>query len=102
MELSLKDIKESLKEEVKFPFGIGNKVLIRTVTHIQTGEITELVGNFVVLKDAAWIADTGRFNECLGKGTFSEVEPMTCKCIVNITAIIDAFEWQHALPRGVK
>ena len=85
-----------------FPFGVGDKVLIRTVTHIQTGQITEIVGDFICLKDSAWIADTGRFNECLKNGTFSEVEPVDCKQAVNMKSIIDVFEYNHALPRGVK
>ena len=93
---------ERLTKNNDFPFGAGDKVLIRTVTHIQTGEIVEIIGDFIVLKDSAWIADTGRFNECLKKGVFNEVEPVFVKQAVNMKSIIDVFEFNHSLPREIK
>ncbi len=53
---------------------IGKNYLIRTVTHIQTGRVVSVDQNEIVLEDAAWIADTGRFTGALESVEFSEVE----------------------------
>ena len=84
------------------PFAVGKKYLIRTVTHIQTGECVSIIGSFVELKNAAWIADTGRFHDCLSKGTFNEVEPYPGGVTVNSSSIIDFVEFAHELPVNQK
>ncbi len=84
------------------PFEVGKKYLIRTVTHIDVGECVSIVGGFVILKDAAWIADTGRYHDCLTKGDFKEIEPYPNDVFVSIGCICDATEWKHELPRGQK
>lgn len=91
----LKEIQGFCKKEKvnKVPFKIGTKYLIRTVTMIQTGEVKEIYPQFLVLKDAAWIADTGRFSEALiDQEKFNEVEPFKNDCIVALGSIIDATE----------
>ena len=73
------------------PFIVGEKYLIRTVTMTHTGEVKEIRGKFLVLKDADWIADTGRFSMALeDQDTFSEVEPFKNDAIVNMDTIVDA------------
>lgn len=42
-------------------FATGNKLLIQTVTLYYVGEVTEVDGMFVVLKDASWVHWTGEF-----------------------------------------
>ena len=75
------------------PFEIGKKYLIRTVTMIQTGMIKAVRGKFLVLEQAAWIADTGRFSEALeDQEKMKEVEPFKNDAIVNMDTIIDATE----------
>lgn len=75
------------------PFEIGKAYLIRTVTMIQTGRIKEIKGKFLVLSEASWIADTGRFSEALqDQDKFNEVEPFKNDAIVNMDTIIDATE----------
>jgi len=75
------------------PFEIGKKYLIRTVTMTLTGEVTNVYASFLKLSRAAWIADTGRFNEALiDQSKFSEVEPFKNDCIVSLGAIVDATE----------
>lgn len=90
-------------------FTIGAKYYIRTVTHHQVGECVgvETVGNtpFVVLKNASWVADSGPWNEALTKGLVAsncEVEPCPGLVRVNVTSIIDVFDWSHDLPKEVK
>lgn len=105
--LTLGEIKELMKlfgspEKLELPYEIGDKVAIRTVTHYQTGRISKIVGKFLILEDAAWIADTGRFMDFVEKGTFNECEPLTCAVKVNSDTIIDSFEWRFPLPRAQK
>jgi len=84
------------------PFKIGQKYFFRLVTHYISGRITGVYGDFIELEDSAWIADTGRFSDALKKGEFSEVEPIFGVHGLNMTAIIDYFEWNHKLPREQK
>lgn len=72
------------------PFKVGEKWLFRTVTHIDTGEIVSIHGDLVVLKNAAWVADTGRFSDSLRNSVFDEVEPYTNECVINIGSLVDA------------
>ena len=90
------------QENPAVPFEVGKCYLIRTVTMIQLGRVKSIVGDFLVLEDAAWIADTGRFNECLVSGKPSEVEPFNGDAIVNLSAIVDAVQWNHALVTEVR
>lgn len=83
-------------------FEIGKAYLIRTVTHYYTGRLVKITAQELVLEDAAWIADTGRFNECLKTGQLMEVEPFEDSVIVSRGAVVDATAWKHALPRSVK
>ena len=86
----------------EIPFVVGGKYFIRTVTYFATGRVAEVKGNFLVLEDAAWIADTGRFREAIMSGVLSEVEPVEVPMYLNINTITDAFEWSHELPRDQK
>jgi len=107
MELSLKDIKELLccnsKEDFQ-PFEIGKAYLIRTVTHIDLGIVKAVGDKEIVLTQASWIADTGRFHNALKDGPtkLNEVEPYTHDVILGRGALIDATEWPHGLPREQK
>jgi len=80
----------------------GQKVFIRTITHYYTGKVAEVDGQFILLEDAAWIADTGRWSKCLATGEMSEVEPFPNEVLVSLAAIVDIAPWNHALPRDTK
>ena len=67
---------------------VGQKLFIRTVTYHMTGEVVKRMGAFIQLKDAAWIADSGRFNEAIKNGTLSEVEPVGTAWI-NLSSVVD-------------
>ena len=87
---------------LELPFKVGQAYFIRTVTYFATGRVKAIVGNFLVLEDAAWIADTGRFSDALAKGVMEEVEPVSTEMFVNTSSITDAFPWNHDLPREQK
>lgn len=91
-----------MKKAPKSPLSVGNKVFLRTVTHYYTGKILQVTATEIILDDAAWIADTGRFSNALATGVFSEVEPFPATISVNRGAFVDATHWPHDLPRAVK
>lgn len=80
---------------------VGQKLFIRTVTYHMTGEVVKRMGTFIQLKNAAWIADSGRFNEAIKNGTLSEVEPVGTAWL-NLSSVVDFFPWKHKLPTDVK
>lgn len=84
------------------PFKIGEKIFVRTVTHYLTGKVKDVVGKFLVLQDAAWIADTGRFMDAIEKGTIKECEPVTSDVRLNTDTIVDCYSWLFELPRTQK
>ena len=85
-----------------FPFGPGDQVFVRTVTHHHTGRITDVGSDWIELEDAAWIASDGRFHVALRDGVFEEVEPVPGRCVIGRGAIIDMYDWPHKLPREAK
>lgn len=89
-------------KKVHSPVRMGNKVLIRTVTHYHTGRIVLLTKDEIVLEDAAWIASTGRFNHALVNSTAEEIEPFPFPVSVNRGAVIDVTDWRGDLPRSTK
>lgn len=75
------------------PWVVGKKYFIRTVTMHLTGELVSVGQHELVLKNAAWIADSGRFNEAVRDvSKCKEVEPFAAPVIVGRGAIVDATE----------
>lgn len=81
---------------------IGDNYFIRTVTHHFTGKLVKVTSQELVLVDAAWIADDGRFAQAVAKGEFSEIEPYPDgrEVIVGRGSLIDAVKLETALPRS--
>jgi len=94
MEISLEDLKEiiSTNSKLDHPYKIGENYLIRTVTMIYTGKLTKVFKDELVLENAAWIAETKRWNESVRDCVFEEVEmyPADREVIVGRGAISDA------------
>lgn len=80
---------------------IGKAYFFRTVTYHITGRVKRLIGNIVVLTDAAWIADSGRFMDCIKSGKLNEVEPVG-NAYLNLATVVDFFDWKHELPKTQK
>ena len=80
----------------QFPY--MDKVAIRTVTHYYTGRVTAASERFVLLDEAAWIADTGRWYQFVADGTYNEAE-YAGEVAVAIGAIVDVVPWKHELPK---
>lgn len=94
-------IKDQLKEEEQTPFEsyydfIGRKIFVRTVTFHLLGEVTKIVGKIVFLKNASWIADSGRFNEFIKNGEASEAE-FIGDYFFNLDSVVDGRLWTKKL-----
>ena len=101
MDLTITDIKALLGSDTS-PDPLdprrGECLLIRTVTMTVTGRVVDSSPCWIVLDDAAWIADTGRFADAIASGTLTEVEPMGCGVRVARGSIVDVAPWRHDLP----
>ena len=86
------------------PVRVGNTVYIRTVTHHYTGRIVALDAQEIVLVDAAWVVDSGRWADAIATGTLNEVEPYLdgVTVAVNRGAVCDVCDWTSDLPRVQK
>jgi hypothetical protein len=86
------------------PYKVGAAYLIRTVTHIYTGRVVRVGRHELVLTEAAWIADTGRFADALKDlSKLNEVEPFPDgEVVVGRGAIVDACVVTCELPRQQK
>lgn len=72
---------------------IGKNYLIRTVTMIDAGKLVAVTAQELVLENAAWIANTGRFSDAVAKAEFGEVEPFPDgRVIIGRGSIIDAVQ----------
>lgn len=100
--LSLNDIRDLVVGSKSHSLQIGQAYLIRTVTMYYTGRVVAITDSDIILEDAAWIADTGRFADCLRTGNFNEVEPFPNGTIVSRGAIVDCTSWPHPLPKAQK
>ena len=79
--------------DVVGPWEIGKNYLIRTVTMIDTGKLVAVGPQELVLEQAAWVADTGRFAGALQSCDFSEVEPFPeGRLILGRGSVIDAIQ----------
>jgi hypothetical protein len=100
--MKLLDAESKESEPDTSPWQIGENYLIRTVTMHLTGKLIALTDKELVLFNASWIADSGRFHDALETGTLSEVEPFIDNVIVSRAALVDATKWRHDLPRAQK
>ena len=63
-----------------------------------TGQLVFVSSQELVLKDAAWVADSDRFNEAIkDPNKCKEVEPFVRNVIVGRGAIVDATEIPHTI-----
>jgi hypothetical protein len=100
-----KDIKKLVEETIReanmlpVPFAIGKNYIFRTITMINIGKLIAITGKFLTLDDASWIADAGRWEDCLTKPNGIIISEKFKKPVhINIDSIVDATEWELALP----
>jgi hypothetical protein len=73
---------------------VGKNYFIRTVTHHYTGKCVGFNATEIILENAAWIADDGRFAQAVASCEFSEVEPFPAgkRVLIGRAVILDATE----------
>jgi len=82
---------------------IGANYFIRTVTFHYTMELVKITKQELIGKDAAWIADDGRFSQAVATGNFNEIEPFPDgEVIIGRGAILDAHVVSYKVPRDQK
>jgi hypothetical protein len=82
-DLTLKQIREiqamlpaTIQLPQPYPIALGAVVCVQTVTLWYVGTLQSVTPTDIVLVDAAWAADTGRFSEFVATGEAREVEPL--------------------------
>lgn len=98
----LKELQSIRNASDNGPYKIGGSYFIRTVTHYYTGRLKQIFNDTLVLEEAAWIADTGRFYDFLRDGKANEVEPFVKDVIVPKNSIVDMTQWTHKLFKDQK
>lgn len=91
--------KETHSEDAQL-WEVGKPYFIRTVTMHLMGVVKKVTDKEILLGEASWIADNGRFSDFIaGKyDTNLEVEPFGDQdVIVNRNSLIDAVQWKHKL-----
>ena len=81
--------------------GAARATPLRMPIGVQTYVVRDTIGKFLILDEASWVADSGRFHQAITKGTLNEVEPVG-SALVNLDSITDAFLWIFPPPRGQK
>ena len=84
---------------------LGKAFFFRTITYHIVGIVVRKAKEFgpdiLQLKDASWVADSGRFMQAIKDGTLSEVEPVG-DWYINIQSCTDFGPWVHPLPKEQK
>ena len=96
--LTLKEIREiaaiANPQTSSHPWEIGKIYLIRTVTMVDVGRVVAVYPTEIVLEEACWVADSGRFANALLTGEVGESEPFPSgRVIVGRGSVIDAAIW---------
>ena len=99
---TLEEQKEKVTTKNVGVWQVGKNYVIRTVTMINIGKLIKVTDEELVLEDACWIADAGRWMNFLKDGEYSEAEPFQKQVIVGRKALIDATEWVHPLIKTQK
>lgn len=84
------------------PFKVGKSYLIRSVTTYTLGRVKDIVGDFLVVEDGGWLADTGKFSTALTTGEVGEFEKANGDIIVSLGGVVDAYDWRLELPKETK
>ena len=86
-------------------YPVGKNVIVRTVTMIYTGMLSEVTSSDLVLVDCSWIPETDRYMNFVATGAVKECEPYPdgMKVFINRGALLDMCEFKCAsLPRSQK
>jgi len=102
VEIELNDLVKALREPQStteaHPYIIGKNYVVRTVTMTLTGRLVFVGAQELLLEDAAWVADSGRWADFLNSpNTAKEVEPFPESVVIGRASIVDACEIKTTL-----
>lgn len=82
-------------------YPVGKNVIVRTVTMIYTGKLTDVTKTDLVLVACSWIPETERFMQFVAEGKVKECEPYPAglPVYINRGALLDMCELKAPLPR---
>lgn len=95
-------IKDQLNDSEKIEINsledfVGKAFFFRTVTYHVIGKVVKVLSHGLLeLEKAVWVADSGRFMECIKNGELNEVEPIG-QHWVNVNSCTDIAPWKHSL-----
>ena len=100
--LTLKEIREiaaiANPQASVHPWEIGKIYLIRTVTMIDVGRVVAVYPTEIVLEEACWVADSGRFAQAVATAEFGETEPFPDgRVIIGRGSVIDAVQIKQTI-----
>lgn len=119
-ELSIKEAKKRLSELNELnklfnqktttadndDFQIGKNFYVATVTHHYVGKLLSVSDKEIILTNASWVADDGRFHKFMKGEIDSSVEfepfPADKNVFVGRGALIVACEWEGTLPTDAR
>lgn len=79
---------------------IGKNYFIRMLNYHYVGELKEFESNCILLTKASWVADDGRYSECLSEGKICESEIMPNDVILFTNNMVDITRWDNKLPKN--
>lgn len=90
---------ETKQATAQYPIEVGKAYFFRTVTYHMLGRVKSTTGSFVLLENAVYVADSGRFGEAIkGDIELNELEHLGQDWTVNMDSVSDFGEWKHDIP----
>jgi len=119
-DLSIKEAKQKLQELTELSqllnqpvqeknsssWEIGKNIYIATVTHHYVGKLISIGEKELVITNACWVADDGRFHKFMEGKIDDNVEfepfPKNLNVMVGRGSVIVACKWDYPLPNKAK
>lgn len=82
------------------PYEVGSTYFFRCVTYHYIGTVVHVGLMEVVLKNVVWVADSGKFQDCLEKGTVADYQHYRDgdPVVLGRFSVVDATPWRNPLP----
>ncbi len=83
------------------PWTVGRCYYFRLATYAWVGRVSLIGPTEIVLTDASYVGESGRFHDAITAGLESanaEIEPVPGRVIIGRGALVDCCEYAHAPP----
>lgn len=102
MSVNKSDIASAIGVAEDATFVVGEHIFLRTVTSHSIGRITrisECGGNvWIHLNPVISVESSGEFGAMFKTGKVAKAEPIVGTNRVNVSTVVEAFEWPHPIP----